>query len=37
MNMNLHNVGLVPYAFNPEYSVEEINSYQHVITEAIAH
>ena len=29
MNMESNNMGLVPYNFDPECLVEEINSHQH--------
>jgi hypothetical protein len=34
MNRELDNIDLFPYSFDPEYSVEKINSRQHLIAEA---
>jgi len=36
MNRKSDNMCLVPYNFDPEYSVEEINSSQHLIGETTA-
>lgn len=36
MNRELDNMDLFPYRFDLEYSVEKINSRQHLIVEAMA-
>lgn len=37
MNRESTNMGLVPYHFDPEYSVKDIDSRQHLITDTTAH
>ena len=37
MNKDSYNMGFVPCNFDPEYSVDEINSYQQLSAESTAH